>query len=53
MSVPGFVFVDLETSAVDNPATEAIFEIGFALDSIDFEPIDRFEILPVTTAPPR
>ncbi|GBF17794.1 oligoribonuclease [Rhodococcus sp. Br-6] len=49
MSVPGFVFVDLETSAVDNPATEAIFEIGFALYSLDFEPIDRFEILPVTT----
>lgn len=37
MSIPGFVFVDLATSAVDNPATEAIFEIGFALYSIDFE----------------
>ncbi|OUS97252.1 hypothetical protein [Rhodococcus sp. NCIMB 12038] len=48
MSVPGFVFVDLETTGVDAP-TEEILEIGFALYSIDFEPIDRFEILPVTT----
>jgi len=48
MSVDGFVFVDLETTGT-RAAEEEILEIGFALYSEDLEPIERFEILAVTT----
>ncbi|MDV6284993.1 hypothetical protein [Rhodococcus jostii] len=48
MSVNGFVFVDLETTGT-KAAEHEILEIGFALYSADLVPIERFEILAVTT----
>lgn len=48
MSVDGFVFVDLETTGT--VATECeILEIGFALYNADVEPVERLEILAVTS----
>lgn len=48
MSVDGFVFVDLETTGT-RAAEHEILEIGFALYSADLEPVERFEMLAVTT----
>ena len=48
MSVEGFVFVDLETTGVVAAECE-ILEIGFALYTNDLRPVERFEMLAVTT----
>ena len=48
MSVDGFVFVDLETTGTVAKECE-VLEIGFALYSADLDPIERLEILAVTS----